>query len=597
LDIVSRNKHLNRIRSVKFRLVLFFFVTIFICITATGYFSAEFFKVQYIGELKEKLFEHGRTVEFILEPLPGNEYQKTSVEIARRLGGKSKVRITIIGKDGAVMADSENNPAKMGNHLNRPEIIEAVEKGGGTALRMSDTVHREFLYVARLVKKADGREFFIRVAAPSDYINTTLNHIKITIFLAAVVTLTLSFAFTIIITSRFTGPIERLKNTSEKIAAGDLSARSRLHGEDEFGKLGEAVDEMAAGIQKNIEDLSEKKSEIENILASMKDGVIVTNTERNILLINAAVFEIFKLEKRDYTGAPLMNVIRHQIINEHVRNVLLDGKSRETEIEIHPITKTTIDARIYPFNSQAGGMTGAIIVIRDITKIKKLETVRTEFIENASHELRTPVSLIRGFVETLLSGAMEIENDRQRFLGLLDKESRRLMNLTEDILDLERAEKKKDDKTTANMDAVRELAECAGNFAHSIAEKGLKLETDFPTEPIALKMPKEDFAQIFNNLIDNAVKFTREGTISVIVEKLPDRIAIIVKDTGVGIPSPDRERIFERFYRVDKSRSREMGGTGLGLSIVKHYVEKWGGTVSVESAPGAGSSFRVNFPI
>jgi len=583
--------------SIKFRLVLFFFITIFVSITATGYYSAVFFKGQYISELKGKLFEHSRTIELILEPLPESEFQNAAVKIAEKLGGNRKIRITIIRNDGTVIADSESDPAKMENHLNRPEIIEAREKGAGSATRMSGTVHHEFLYAARLVKKSDGRTFFIRVAAPSYYINTTMNHIKFTIFLAAVVTLLLSFAFTWTITTRFTRPLERIKETSEKIAAGDLSARSRLHGEDEFGRLGMAVDVMADSIQKNIEDIREKKSEIENILGSMKDGVIVTDNERNILLINAAVFEIFRLDHQDYTGAPLVNVIRHQIINDNIKHVLNDGKSREAEIEIHPISKTTIDARVYPFKSPSGEMTGAIIVVRDITRLKKLETVRTEFIENASHELRTPVSLIRGFVETLLSGAMGIEKDRQRFLELLDKESRRLMNLTEDILDLERAEKRKVEKDIVEIDVVKELSDSVEHFAHSAAEKGLKIETDFPAEPVALKIPKEDFAQIFNNLIDNAVKFTRSGMITVGIEKSAHQIAITVKDTGVGIPSPDKERIFERFYRVDKSRSREMGGTGLGLSIVKHYVEKWGGSVSVESQPGVGTSFRVTFPV
>lgn len=585
-----------RANSIKFRLVLFFFITIFASITATGYFSASFFKAQYLAELKEKLLEHSRTTELMLRDVPEIELQKTTIGIAKQLGGKSKIRITIIGKDGAVLADSESDPKAMENHLNRPEIIEAAKKSAGSSLRMSGTVHHEFLYVARRVAES-GRAFYIRIAAPSDYINTTLNHIKITIFFAAAITLLLSFVFTIIITARFTGPVGRLMETTEKIAAGDLAARSRLHGDDEFGKLGATVDAMASSIQKNIEDISEKKGEIENILASMKDGVIVTDKERNILLINAAALEIFKLEKSDYTGAPLMNVIRHQIINENVKSVLSDGRSRENEIEIHPIDKTTIDTRVYPFRRQSGVMAGAIIVIRDITRIKKLETVRTEFIENASHELRTPVSLIRGFVETLLSGAMDIETDRRRFLGLLDKESRRLMNLTEDILDLERAEKKRDDAPAHEIDAVKQLAACCGNFEHTIAEKGLKLEKELPPEPVFLKMPAEDFTQIFNNLIDNAVKFTQAGMVSVTLIKDKNNISIIVKDTGIGIPAPDRERIFERFYRVDKSRSREMGGTGLGLSIVKHYVEKWGGSVSVESAPAAGSSFSVVFPL
>jgi len=266
-------------------------------------------------------------------------------------------------------------------------------------------------------------------------------------------------------------------------------------------------------------------------------------------------------------------------------------------IEINPISKAAIDTRIHPFRDQSGNVTGVIIVVRDITRIKKLEQVRTEFIENASHELRTPVTIIRGFVETLLGGASEDEKALKRFLELLDKESKRLISLTEDILTLEKAEKKIHEKEEREIDVTKELSDCAGAFASIISDKGLELVCDFTDNPVRVKMNREDFRQVFSNLIDNAIKFTDAGKVSLKVDADPEFATITVSDTGEGMAPRDLDRIFERFYRVDKSRSREKGGTGLGLSIVRHLVEKQGGRISVESKPGAGSSFKTTLPL
>jgi len=308
-------------KTIKFKLTFSFLLTVFSCIAATGIFSTIFFKNQYIGNLEEKLIEHGKIIEIALERTPPESYENEIDRIADGMGGDEKIRITLIRDNGVVLADSESNPENMDNHLNRPEIKDAVEYGRGSAWRTSATVGEKFLYVARKIKNNNGGYFFIRVAAPAEYIATTTRHIVITVFAAALVTLILSFIVSLSITSRFTTPVSRLKETSERIASGDLSARSRVSGADEFGQLGSSLDAMAENIQKGVEDISQKRSEVENILGSMLDGLIVLDREKRIVLINDAVCRIFNIEKRDCTGEPLVNVIRHKKINEEVGRV------------------------------------------------------------------------------------------------------------------------------------------------------------------------------------------------------------------------------------------------------------------------------------
>jgi two-component system, OmpR family, phosphate regulon sensor histidine kinase PhoR len=585
------------VNSIRFRLTFLFLLTVFACIVSTGFFSAGYFKEQYIKNLNEELLDRGMAVEFLLEDIPQAMYQRKILDFASKTGKVHRARITVIGLDGVVIADSESAPEKMENHSNRPEVRAANRDGIGFSRRESSTLKHEFLYVARRAKLRAGPELIIRMAAPAEYVDATVGHMKMIIFLSVAAILVLSVAITLVISYGFTAPIMRLNETAEKIASGDLSARSGLKSKDEFGRLGEAVDRMAEEIQKYLEDIHFKKNEIENILDSIQDGLILIDRDRRILLISDSVPAMFGLDKDDYSGKPLINVVRHRNINDDVRAVLEGGRPCESELELNPISRTTLEARTFPYKNEDGVIAGAVVVLRDVSRIKRLETVRKEFVENASHEMRTPVTLIRGFIETLMSGAADEERDRRRFMELLDKESLRLMNLTEDILALAEAEQSSADKGTGTIDVAAELIECAASYERLATEKGLEIEKNFSPGTTLSTIDAEDFRRIFSNLIDNAVKFTEKGKISISFERTGDRLRITISDTGIGIQPSDMARIFERFYRADKSRSRQMGGTGLGLSIVRHLVEKRKGTVSIESSPGKGASFSVEFPL
>lgn len=580
--------------SLRLRLTILFLATVFLCIAATGMFSSTFFTRHYLDDLTEKLYEYSIVIESDLRNVADDAYQEEVKSIAKSMEGR--VRITIIGGDGKVLADSESEPDRMENHIGRPEVKTAIREGSGSARRVSDTVKREFLYVARKVQLKEEPSCFIRVAAPTKYIDETTRHMKVTLLTAALITVVCAFFITWIVSSMFTTPVVTLRETARRISSGDMDARSRIGGSGEFAELSESLDEMADNLQTFIEDIQQKKSEVENILSSIRDGIVVVDPDGKIILHNDGVFSVFMLRKEELIGKHLLDVVRYKIILDGITRAVDNGETTELEIVTNPINRTFISAKIFPFMDERGSVTGAILTARDVTEIKRLETVRTEFVENASHELRTPVALIRGFVETLLGGAKDEPDALNRFLTLLEKESMRLTNLTEDILSLERAEKKSGELTPELVDIFKCVVDCTESFVTRANDKGVALNIEPPVIPMSVRIPVEDVGLVVRNLVDNAIKFTEQGSVTVRIKTGEGRVILEVEDTGDGIAPEDAKRIFERFYRVDKSRSRNSGGTGLGLSIVKHTVEKWHGTVVLKSVPGKGSIFTVSLP-
>ena len=399
------------------------------------------------------------------------------------------------------------------------------------------------------------------------------------------------------IRKEYRGSIEAVRALCGKIASDETGVSVPAAHDYEMGRLAASVEGLGRIMEERLEKGHLREDEIRNSLNNLGDAVIILDSAKKVLLSNKAARAVFQIQDRDYTGEPFINMVLNKAVNDVVDAAMTDGAPREAGIETDIFTKSAIDLRVFPYNDEYSGERHAVITARDVSRLKKLETVRTEFIENASHELRTPVALIRGFVETLL-GAKADPAAQERFLDLLDRESKRLARLTEDILVLEKSEKTAvEQEEIGEIDAAKELAGYARTFAHAAKEKGLSFETDLPGEPVIIRMPAGDFGQIFTNLLDNAIKFTDGGGIVLRMKAEGGGVAVTVEDTGIGIPPNEIQRVFERFYRVDKARSRDTGGTGLGLSIVKHLVEKRGGTIQVTSRPGAGTRFDVNFTI
>lgn len=385
--------------------------------------------------------------------------------------------------------------------------------------------------------------------------------------------------------------IKKMTAVLEEIAKGNLQQRINIYSKGALGQLAQAIDRVLSGLTAKINALNKEAIKGKAIVTSMVEGVITIDRDTRILSLNPTVEKIFTIRKQDAEGRLFLEVIRNNDISEIISRVLKSGEPLSSELNlILPVQK------VFRINASAifedNIVTGCVLVIHDITQTRRLEKIRSDFVANVSHELKTPLTSIKGFVETLLEGAIDDKENNREFLRVIQEHTHRLENLIDDLLDLASLEER---GIVLNIQEVnvRGLADkVLAGFEAQLKKKGIEAGNELPGNLI-LKMDKDKIEQVFTNLIDNAVKFNRQkGGIKIYAEEIAgSKIKVTVKDTGFGIPAKDIPRVFERFYRVDKARSRGLGGTGLGLSIVKHIIELHKGSVGVESAEGLGSEF------
>lgn len=390
--------------------------------------------------------------------------------------------------------------------------------------------------------------------------------------------------------------IKKIKEVLEEVEKGDLRARIDIFSDDPLGRLAQAIDQAISALASQVSGLKKETAQAQAILSGMSEGVIAVGADERILLVNSAAREIFDISKQDAQGRLFLEAVRNNDISEIIRMVLKEGSpvSRELTMVV-PVQK------IFKINAspilENNRVSGCVLVVHDITQTRRLEKVRSDFVANVSHELKTPLTSIKGFVETLLSGALEDKKDSREFLRIIQEQANRLDALSNDLLDLASLE---DKGITLNREKVN-LKELADNvlvvFEGELKKKEIEVRNEL-AENLLVGADKNKIEQVFTNLIDNAVKFNRQkGSIRIYAQDVSgDKIKVTINDSGCGIPAQDIPRVFERFYRVDKARSRALGGSGLGLSIVKHIIELHSGTVGLESAEGLGSEFSFTLP-
>lgn len=506
-----------------------------------------------------------------------------------------KTRVTIIDKSGVVLADTIEDPKNMNNHLNRDEINQVIKTGKiGTSIRYSNTVNTDFLYVAVPVQIEDNY-WIIRVSkqlVELQQLNKQIVNVGLILMVGAAA---IALLMSIVISKRITDPIDSLTLAANEIADGNYGKKIYITGNDQIGALTKAFNKMSHNLDISLEELKQRNLELEAILNSMINGIIAIDQNKNIILINKFCFEILDLPQ-DYVveNESMYKIIRNEEIAGLVEQAMTDGVSQTRELPYVHLDKVL---RIYvnPIFSSKREIMGSIVVIQDITQIRKLEQMRSDFVSNVSHELKTPLTSIRGFVDTLKSGAINQPEQALRFLDIIDIESDRLYRLINDILLLSEIESmnREPEQTELDLgDIVHEVFDILGQKA---AEKKLSLIAK-AEGPFKLVANRDRIKQMFINLVDNAIKYTEQGEITIELQKRDGWTRCIVKDTGIGFSEIHKERLFERFYRADKGRSRNQGGTGLGLSIVKHIVLLYEGKISVESTPGVGSTFEILLP-
>ena len=518
--------------------------------------------------------------------------------VADAMGKGLGLRVTVLGHNGVVLGDSELDAravAAAENHLLRPEVQGALRAAVGESRRFSTTVHKDMLYMARTLGE-DAGPGFIRLAIPLSEINLISGKLKRMLLL----TLLCAFILAVIIGSSafifVSRPIKEISAVAREIALGNYSRRVPITAADELGELARSINFMSEQIHHRIEEVVSNKSRFEAVLLSMYEGTMAVDKRSTIILMNEVLMRLFHVDA-DPTGRKPLEVIRNIEIQEIIDQVFASRLSvASREITVHLEGDKTMQVFAAPV-LRGEELDGAVLVFHDITELRQLENVRRDFVANVSHEIRTPLTSIKGYTETLLDGALEDKGNARDFLKIIGADADRLVQLVDDLLDLAKIE-------SGNLALKLVTVPLAGVIDRIIAglkkqaeRRGVALRRELPENLPHVHVDEATIAQVFLNLLDNGIKYNREGG-SVTVSARPEGeiVRVDVTDTGIGIPEEDLPRIFERFYRVDKARSRQLGGTGLGLAIVKHIIQAHGGEVSVRSELQKGSTFSFTLP-
>lgn len=536
-------------------------------------------------------------VELVREAPPDSG--QTLDAAVRRVRERAHVRTTVLAADGTVLADSDRDAGSMENHRDRTEVVEARERGIGWATRMSESVGTEMMYVAVATGATSGAAF-VRTALPLDEVRSRRAALRratlLAVAAASLVGLLLSFA----LTRHFTRPLVAMAETARQVAAGDFRPRLEAGRRDEVGALARSLNSMAGQLRERIDRLTEDRGKLQTILAAMADGVVAVDAEQRVLHLNAPAGRILGADPASASGKPFRSVSRVLEVAEALEEVIRTGVGRHREVLLAAFPKDRVlEIQTGPIPGEsAGAPAGAVVVLHDVTELRRLEAVRRDFVANVSHELKTPLTAVRGIVETLRDDRQMPEDTRERFLRKLDEQSRRLAGIVTDLLSLARVESGREDIERERLDFRATVQESLRALSGSAEDRGIVLSARLPSEEVPIQGDRPSLRLLVDNLVDNAVKYTSSGgRVDVRLARNGTWALLEVEDNGIGIAPEHRERLFERFYRVDTARSRELGGTGLGLAIAKHVALAHDGDVTFESVSGEGTTFRVRIPL
>ena len=544
-------------------------------------------------ESRTRLVQHQVSSHFASGNIPALK------RLAETLGQPGAQRVTLILPDGTVAGDSEETPERMDNHADRPEVKEALAGKTGSSVRISRTVKANLMYVALPVNQGAQLLGVVRLSIPLTVIDETLKGMLWKIILAGLLIALAATPVSLYISGRISRPLSEMKDNAERFASGQLDSRIRVEGPDDVIRLAEALNAMAAQLNDRIHTVTAQRNEQEAILSSMVEGVIAVDSRETVLSLNRTAAKLLDVPNGFASGQPVALVMRNTRLQEFVKKALASSETVEQDIVFHRgENEQVVHVMGTALRDSEQTPIGAVIVLNDVTRLKRLESMRRDFVANVSHELKTPITSIKGFVETLLSGAMDKPEDSKRFLEIVASQADRLNAIIDDLLSLSQLEQDAEKADIifeeSELKPVLEMAIQA--CAPKASEKTVLIELNCP-ENVTVRINPQLLEQAVINLVDNAIKYSLPSTqVRVDVSTGEAGITVAVIDQGRGIEKEHFPRLFERFYRVDRDRSREMGGTGLGLAIVKHIAQVHGGSVSVDSSIGKGSTFRIHLP-
>ncbi len=576
----------------------YLFITL-IAIGAVSWYVAHFLSDYLFQRTLADLKTQGRIVEVLaarhLEPLDANAIDR----LCKRIGQSTPTRVTVILPNGKVVGDSEEDPQKMDSHMDRPEVRIAVSGRIGSSQRYSRTLEKRMMYVALPMENNGIMHGVLRISIPLTDIDAELESIQGNIYLGGFLIAGLASVICLYVSRRISRPIEELKTGAENFARGNLTHSLPVPHTRETAGLAEAMNVMAARLNKRIEDEINQRNAMEAILASMTEGVIAIDLDEHILSFNQAAANIVTGLQKNVKRHRLQEVIRDLQFEHFMERALKDEISVSEDILLHQAGQRIVNVQSTRMRDSKETNIGTLLVLNDVTRLRHLEKMRQDFVANVSHEIRTPLTAIKGFVETLQSGAKEHPEEAGRFISIIEKHANRLEAIVEDLLQLSRIEKENETGQIRLREGsiLKVLKSCIQICQAKADAKRIEIELVCDTS-VKASINAALLEQALINLIDNAVKYSGEnGRIEIKVEKTPVELAISIKDNGIGILTKHLPRLFERFYRVDKARSRDQGGTGLGLAIAKHIVQAHGGHVTVESEWGKGSIFCIHLPV
>jgi two-component system phosphate regulon sensor histidine kinase PhoR len=580
---------------MQFKLFLTYFLLSLLGLSIAGVLIFWSEEKRSLNELEQSLLFQTQLLANIFAPKLAETSAMTTVDsLADELGHKIGGRITIIDKDGKVVGDSYEsgeNLLGMENHKDRPEVVSALQDSVGKTIRYSYTIKTDMLYIASPIKVHGKIIGVARLALSLDELAHYRNRIIHILFIGLGVSFIFSLLLSLEFSNKVTKPLRQMMQAGKRMSQGDFTQKIKVRTKDEIGELGEILNRISVELSEKITEITEDRSQLQSILSSMIEGVLAVDRQGKVLLANDALSRMFELNASFY-GKPYYEVIRDPELNEFIREVLSSGLKKSKEISfIHPQERDFMIQSALVKKPREGGIF-AVFSFHNITELKRLEKVRKDFVANVSHELRTPLTSIKGFVEALQNGSINNPEQSFRFLSIISQHTNRMNKIISDLLQLSQIESKEFELKIEPFSLKELVEEVVYILKRSADEKLQNLEVHLHSEDAKVLGDKYRINQALTNLVDNAIKYTPEkGTIKIESRDKGELVEIAVSDNGMGIPPNDLPRVFERFYTVDKGRSRELGGTGLGLSIIKHIIEAHGGKVNAQSQLGKGSEF------
>ncbi|MCB2204058.1 cell wall metabolism sensor histidine kinase WalK [bacterium] len=576
------------------------FLIIFLALFAFTFFISNSFKNLLLTQVSDDLESRAQLLqEEVLHQLR-NADGGTLEDFCVRLGQRSSTRITIILPDGLVVADSERDPATMDNHATRPEVQRALNGQIGTSTRFSATLQMNTMYAAIPLREGGELIGVLRTAVPVKRAEENVSALQLQIVMGGLFITLLAALISLVLSRRITRPIEQLKDGAHRFAEGDLDFRLPEPNSEELSELAEVMNTMAEQLQDRISIIVQQHSQQDAVLYSMIEGVLAFDTDERLININRSAAELLKVDPEKVRGKSIQEVVRNVGLQRFVEEALSANDNTEGYVTLVDDVERFLQVHGSILKDDAGMPIGLLVVLNDVTELRTLENVRRDFVANVSHELKTPITSIKGFVETLLDGAINDRDDALRFLGIVSRQADRLNAIIEDLLSLSRIEQAGDtEEISLAPGSVHDALQSAMQVCqHDAEQKNIILQLDCDGD-ISARMNPPLLEQALVNLVNNAIKYSEAGKrvwLSAAVDDM-QKVHISVRDEGYGIEAEHLPRLFERFYRIDKARSRKMGGTGLGLAIVKHIAQAHHGVVTVESSPGSGSKFTIIIPV